>query len=92
MDIKVYSKLGCGKCAAAKNKLKLMGLEYTEHDLAYHITFHEGWRQDGSADVMAAHTILDTLPIFRLDDEFHDYPSAMRKLKDMKTTGSAAAS
>jgi hypothetical protein len=31
---------------------------------------------------MAAHTMLDTLPIFRLNNEFHDYPTAMRKLKD----------
>ncbi|MDR2390457.1 MAG: glutaredoxin [Planctomycetota bacterium] len=91
MNIKVYSKPGCGKCAAAKSKLQLMGFDYTEHDLAYHITLHDGWRQDGSADVMAAHTMLDTLPIFRLDDEFHDYPSAMRKLKDVKTDRPAAA-
>ncbi len=81
MTIQVYSKRGCGKCDAAKSKLKLMGLPFTEHDLEYHINLHEGWRQDGSADIMAAHTMLDTLPIFRVNDEFHDYPSAMRKIK-----------
>lgn len=81
MTIQVYSKPGCGKCTAAKNKLQLMGLVYTEHNLEDYVSFHEGWRHDGSADVMAAHSMLDTLPLFRVDGEFHDYPSAMRKLK-----------
>lgn len=85
MTIDVYSKPGCGKCNAAKEKLKLMGFDYTEHNVEYHVEFHDGWRQDGSADVMAAHTLLGgSLPIFRLGEEFHDYPTAMRKLKDMK--------
>lgn len=84
MTIEVYSKPGCGKCDAAKSKLKMMGLSYTEHDLEYYVSLHDGWRTDGSADVMAAHTMLDTLPIFRLNDEFHDYPTAMRKLKDVR--------
>ena len=82
MTIEVYSKPGCGKCDAAKSKLKMMGLLFTEHDLQYHVELHEGWRTDGSIDVMAAHTMLDTLPIFRVNGEFHDYPTAMRKIKD----------
>ncbi len=81
MTINVYSKPGCGKCAAAKSKLDRMGLPYTERNLEYYVNLHEGWRNDGSADVMAAHTLLDSLPILQLNDEFHDYPSAMRKLK-----------
>lgn len=89
MTIHVYSKPGCGKCDAAKSKLKLMGLTFTEHNLEYYVSHHEGWRTDGSADVMAAHTMLDTLPIFRLNDEFHDYPTAMRKLKDTQVMARA---
>lgn len=85
MTIQIYSKPGCGKCDAAKSKLKMMGLTFTEHNLEYYVTHHDGWRNDGSADVMAAHTMLDgTLPIFRLNDEFHDYPTAMRKIKDTR--------
>ncbi|MDR1535527.1 MAG: glutaredoxin [Planctomycetota bacterium] len=91
MTIEVYSKPGCGKCAAAKSKLNLMGLDYAEHNLEYHVKLHEGWRLDGSADVMAAHTLLDTLPIFRLDGEFCDYPTAMRKLKDLRRPAPASA-
>ena len=81
MTIEVYSKPGCGKCEAAKKKLGIMGLDYTEHNLEYHTTWHDGWRHDGSADVMTAHTILDTMPLFRVNGEFHDYPNAMRRIK-----------
>lgn len=81
MTIEVFSKPGCGKCEAAKSKLKIMGLEYVEHDLAYHVSLHDGWRHDGSTDIMTAHTMLDTLPMFRVNGEFHDYPTAMRVIK-----------
>lgn len=81
MNIEVYSKPGCGKCKAAKSKLQMMGLPYQEHDIQAYITPHEGWRTDGSTEVMAAHTLLDTLPIFRLDGEFCTYPQAMKALK-----------
>ena len=81
MTIHVYSKPDCGKCEAAKSKLKMMGFSYTEHSLEYHVTHHDGWRQDGSADVMAAHTQMDTLPLFRLGETFLDYPDAMKALK-----------
>lgn len=87
MTIQVYSKPGCGKCEAAKDKLKRMGFEYHEHNLSYHIEHHEGWREDGSVEAMAAHTLLDTLPIFKVDGEFMDYPGAMRELKKMSTQG-----
>ncbi len=81
MTIDVYSKPGCGKCEAAKKKLKILGLNYNEHNLEYHVSLHEGWRQDGSTDVMAAHNIMDTLPLFRVNGQFHDYPTAMRVIK-----------
>lgn len=86
MTIQVYSKPGCGKCEAAKDKLRRMGFEYNEHNLSYHIQHHEEWREDGSVEVMAAHTLLDTLPIFKVDNEFYDYPGAMRELKRMTQT------
>jgi len=81
MSIRIYSKPGCGKCQAAKEKLKIMGLSYEEHDLGYHTQPHEGWREDGSVAVMAAHTMLDTLPIIQIENDFHDYPGAMKAIK-----------
>ena len=91
VTIRVYSKDGCGKCEAAKDKLKRMGLEYQEHDLEYHVAHHEGWREDGSVAVMAAHSLMDTLPLIQLGEDFHDYPSAMRKLKEMRRARAASA-
>lgn len=83
MTIQVFSKPGCGKCEAAKDKIKKMGYEYIEHDLQYHVELHDGWRTDGSAEIMAAHSHLDTLPLIQVENDFHDYPSAMRRLKRM---------
>lgn len=81
MVVQIYSKPGCGICEAAKDKMKKLGIDYEERNLEYHTQHHEGWREDGSVEAMAAHTLLDTLPLFRLDNDFHDYPSAMRTLK-----------
>ena len=81
MTIRVFSKKNWGICEAAKEKLKVMGFEYEEHDLTYHVELHDGWRNDDSADVMAAYSMYDTMPLIQLENEFHDYPGAMRQLK-----------
>jgi len=91
MTIRIYSKEGCGKCEAAKDKLRRLGYDYQEHDLEYHVGPHDGWREDGSVEVMAAHTLMDTLPLIQVDGDFHDYPSAMRKLKGMRQPAPALA-
>ncbi len=83
MVISVYSKKGCGKCEAAKDKIRKMGYAYEEHDLAYHVAPHDGWREDGSVAVMAAHSQLDTMPLIRVGEEIHDYPGAMKALKSL---------
>ncbi|MHC4872115.1 MAG: glutaredoxin family protein [Planctomycetota bacterium] len=84
MVVHVYSKDGCGKCEAAKDKLNRMGLSYEEHDLAYHVSHHDGWRDDGSVDVLAAHAEMDTMPLLRVGESFLDYSGAMKVLKDMR--------
>ena len=84
MKIHVYGKPGCGKCESAKAKLLRMKLEYTEHNLGYHIEHHEGWREDGSVEAMAAHTLLDTLPIFKINGEHYDYSGGMKKIKQLR--------
>lgn len=91
IEIHVYSKAGCGICEAAKEKIKAMGFSYHEHSLAYHTSPHEGWREDGSVDAMAAHALLDKLPLIRVGGEFHDYPAAMRKLKMLQSEREALA-
>jgi len=83
MTISVYGKTGCGRCTAAKDKLKMMGFKYDEHDLAYHTGFHENWRTDGSIEVLAAHADNEALPLIRIGTSFHDYAGAMKVLKDL---------
>jgi glutaredoxin len=90
MTVQVYGKAGCGKCEAAKDKLRRLGIRYEEHNLAYHVAHHENWRQDGSVDVMAAHALLDTMPLIKIGEEITDYPNAMKKLKSLGTSSTVA--
>lgn len=89
MTIAVYAKKGCGICDAAKDKLGKMGFSYSAFDLQTTIEPHEGWREDGSVDVLAAYALIgNKLPVIRIDSEYHDYPGAMKRLK---TLGVSAA-
>ena len=87
MKIEVYSKEDCGLCEAAKEKLKLMNLPYEEHDLEYHIAYHEDWREDGSIDVLTARSDLNTIPLFKIDGEFYAYAEAMKVIKKKTAEG-----
>lgn len=84
MVIEVYSKPGCGICEAAKDKLRKMGFDYEERDIEYHTTPHDGWREDGSVEAMAAHSLYDSIPLIRVGETVHDYAGAMRELKTMR--------
>ena len=90
--IRVYGKANCGKCISAKEKLKLMGFAYTDHDLVSFTTYHEGWRADDSISIMAAHADLDTMPIIFIGDQYYDYSGAMKALKQMKKEREEACS
>ncbi len=80
--IEVYSKEGCKMCGKAKEKLDLMGLEYRNHELNPFIDLHDGWREDGSVEILAAYASIDNrLPVIRIDEDFHDYSGAMKRLK-----------
>ena len=84
MTIAIYSKPDCDFCEKAKQKMAILGFTYQEHSIEYHTTDHDSWRVDGSVDVLAAHAMLNSIPLFRIEGQFHDYPSAMRTLKRMK--------
>jgi glutaredoxin len=85
VQISVFSKAGCGKCVAAKEKLKKMGFQYKEYDVDYAANPHDGWRDDESTDVLAAYTLMDTLPIIRVGEDYYDYSGAMKQLKRLKS-------
>jgi len=81
MTIDVYSKEGCGICEAAKDKLNKLGLPFESHDIESTVKPHEGWRQDGSTEVLAMYAMIDNhLPVIRIDGECTDYATAMRRL------------
>lgn len=82
--IKVYGKPGCGKCDAAKDKLKRMGLDYEEHTLSYHVEHHPGWRIDGSTEICAANALMDTMPLIEIEGKIYDYSAAMKVLKSQR--------
>ena len=82
VTIEVYSRIGCAICEKAKQKLDLMGLEFTNHELKPIIEIHKGWREDGSVEILCAYAWIDNrLPVIRIGEDFHDYPGAMSRLK-----------
>jgi glutaredoxin len=91
MVVHVYGKEGCGKCVAAKDKLARMGFEYREHDVSYHTKHHDGWRDDGSIDVLAAYSEMNTLPLLRVGEQILDYTAAMKVLKTLRREAAAEA-
>jgi len=91
LTIDIYAKEGCGLCGAAKSKFSMCGLEYNSHDMDKVIQPHEGWREDGSVEVLAAFAMHDgALPLIRIDGEYMNYPGAMRRLKNLGVRVSAS--
>ncbi|MFH0910509.1 MAG: glutaredoxin [Planctomycetota bacterium] len=84
MVVHVYGQAGCDFCRRAKDKIQLLGFDYEEHDLQQVIQFHEGWREDGSIEVLAAHSEINTLPLIRVGEKFMDYTAAMKELKQLR--------
>ena len=92
VTVTVYSKQGCEICRKAKEKLQMFGLGFEEKDLEALVEPHEGWQKDESVELLAAYLHLgNTLPVIRINDEYHDYPSAMRRLKELGVTRKKAA-
>ena len=81
MTVVVYGKPGCGLCEAAKRKLETLAIPYEYRDIAPMLALHDGWRQNGSVDVLAAYTQAGTLPIIGINGEYVTYPEAMRRLR-----------
>jgi len=82
--ITVYGKPGCSICAKAKEKLALLGLPYAEKHLANAVRPRHGPIDDEAIDLLAAYMHLgSTLPMLRIDEEYYDYPGAMRRLRDL---------
>lgn len=81
--VRVYGKDNCGLCDAAKSKLALMEIPFEFRQIADYTSFHEGWREDESVEVMACYSDLDTLPVITVNGKAMSYPAAMSLLKRM---------
>lgn len=86
--IRVYGKVGCKMCDAAKDKLELLDLEYEfiDSELLKLHEHHDGWRNDDSVAFTAAYEMYfpQSLPLIRFDDgEFLCYTEAMKVAKQL---------
>ena len=96
MKVAVYSKVGCGICVAAKNKIEMMGFTkvaepgewsdgtWVERDVEQvNAGLSENWRLFPDCECLAFTMLhdLDALPIIWIDGEFHTYANAMRTMK-----------
>lgn len=82
MQVVILGKTGCGKCAAAKEKLERMGFAYTY----VAIDDPEGWRECNAQDALAAAVMegIDhtrEIPILFIDGKPLLYAAAMKELK-----------
>lgn len=81
--VKLYGLPKCGKCEKAKEKLKMFNVEYEECDYKHFVTLHDGWRYDGSINVIAGKSFYGehAVPLIEVDNKVFDYPRFMKELK-----------
>ena len=92
MNIEVYSRDGCAICTAAKDKFTKLGLPFATRDIEAAVEPHDGWREDGSAEVLAMYAMIDNhLPVIRIDGECTDYANAMLRLNGHRPAGGHGA-
>jgi len=82
--VTVFTKEGCLKCDAAKEKLQLLSIPYEEKPYEAYTVFHDGWEEDGSVDVLAARSYFgsNNVPIIKDGNKFFDYPGYMKYIKN----------
>jgi len=79
--VRLYGKQGCGLCAAAAQKLDLLGVPYQKVDLDEVDRTLEGWRENDVPAALAFYSLSETLPVISVNEEFMTYPEAMKRLR-----------
>ena len=90
----VYSLPNCDKCNAAKQKLDIFKIQYEERPYGHHVTYHDGWREDGSLGAVAARCFFGehAVPLIEHDGKFFDYPGFMKEVKRMRAEATSQTS
>jgi len=85
----LYGMPDCGKCTAAKEKLEIFKIDYEEKPYKHYMTYHQGWREDGSIDAITAKCFYgdNAVPLIEHDGKFYDYPGFMKEAKHLKSVG-----
>ena len=76
--IVVFGKKNCKLCEAAKEKLNIMGYDFSFVDLEDPTDFRN---KGGILDAMVEYQLNETLPWIRIEESLFSYPEAMKILK-----------
>jgi glutaredoxin len=81
--VHVYGLPECKKCIAAKDKLDRNQIKYEERSYKDYMTYHDGWKNDGSIDVLTARSFYgeNAVPLIERDGKLYDYPGFMKQLR-----------
>jgi len=85
--VAIYGKEGCERCTKAKEHTAALGFTYDYHDMEYHTTLHDGWKHDGSVEILAYTQVDDSLPVMNIKGELYPYSQGMKLLKSIKKAG-----
>lgn len=86
MGIRVFGKVGCGKCDSCKKNLGRLGLLFESIDITEWLDGSPpgNWQERNLHNVLAAYYHLEDLPLLQInDEEITSYPAGMRRIKMM---------
>jgi glutaredoxin len=88
-QVVVYGKPKCKLCEDCKKKLDIMGVPYAFRNIEDAAQLHEGWRDDGTVDLVAMHSLINEhVPMVVVNgNKPFDYPGAMKFFKALKADG-----
>lgn len=82
--VRIYGLPECGKCDAAKDKLRRFKINFEERSYSHYVAYHDSWKEDGSVEILAARSFYGdhAVPLIESEDgRVYDYPGFMRVLK-----------
>ena len=81
--VEVFGKENCPNCEDLHEFLEQNLIPHKAHSMDYHGVWHDGWREDGSVEALAAYQLIYALPIVKINDEFYSAEEAKKILYDV---------